>query len=127
MIRKIRNKFKNHSFLKSFEYAARGLRDAGIKEPNFKIHLVMAVVAIALAIFLSFTPVEMAILILTVFSVLALELINTAIETVVDIASPNVSEEARIAKDVAASGVLLASIMSIIVGVVLFLPKLIVF
>ena len=55
--------------------------------------------------------------------VISLELINTAIETTVDIAMPEKNEKAKLAKDVAAGAVLMSAIMAIVVGLIIFLPK----
>ncbi|OGM06028.1 hypothetical protein A2125_00755 [Candidatus Woesebacteria bacterium GWB1_43_5] len=114
---------KDHSLLGSFKYAARGLKDAVKQESNLKVHLVIALAACISALFFKFNPLEWAILVLTVSMVFLLELINTTLETLVDIVSPEINEKSRIAKDVSAAGVLLAAIASIIIGVFLFLPK----
>lgn len=107
----------------SFRYATTGLREALKQEANLKIHIIVSFIVIAAAIFLKFTPLELAILILTVAMVLLLELINTTLEALTDIVSPEIREKARIVKDVAAAGVFLAALTSVAVGILLFLPK----
>jgi undecaprenol kinase/diacylglycerol kinase (ATP) len=107
----------------SFGYAFSGIRTALKKEPNIRIHLVLALLAIILAYFLKFSPVEWIILAFTISFVLILELINTTLETLVNIVSPEVREEARVAKDVSAAAVLISAILSVVVGAFLYLPK----
>jgi diacylglycerol kinase len=63
-------------------------------------------------------------LVLVISLVLILELVNTVIETIIDIVNPDISERVKIAKDVAAATVLLASVGSVIIGALLFIPKL---
>lgn len=109
--------------LNSFKYAINGIKDALNSEPNLSVHMLFGVVALIFAYFMNFTNTEYMILIITVFSVIILELINTAIEKIVDLHSLKVSEEARQIKDISAAVVLLSSISAIAVGLFLFLPK----
>lgn len=113
-----------HSTSKSFSFAFEGIKTAFKEEPNFKIHTALGVLALILAFFLGFSRVEWLILLFTISLVLILELINTALESMVNLVSPEIKPEAKIAKDVAASAVLISAILSILVGIVLFVPKL---
>ena len=113
-----------HSLLKSFGFALEGIRTGIVKGRNFRIQILLGVLASVLAIYLKFSPIEWVVLIITIASVIILELINTAIESIVDIVSPETKIEAKIAKDVAAASVLVSAIASIAIGVFLFLPKL---
>lgn len=108
----------------SFKYAFEGIGTALKKEPNFRIQIITGVAAIVLAYYLGFSILEWLILLFTIFSVLILELINTALEAVVDLVSPDIKNEAKLAKDVSAAAVLLSAIFSLLVAVFLFLPKL---
>ena len=112
-----------HSTSKSFKYAFTGLSTAIKNEPNFRIHLIIALSAMILGVIVGLELLEWLILSFTIFYVLTLELLNTSLEAVVDLVSPEVSPYAKIAKDVSAACVLMAAILSIIVGAVLFLPK----
>ncbi len=112
-----------HSTSKSFKYAFCGLKTATKNEPNFRIHLVFAFMAIGLGTLLRLELLEWLFLTFTIFFVLVLELLNTVLEAMVNLVSPEVSPYAKIAKDVSAACVLLAAIMSVIVGAALFLPK----
>ncbi|MGD0523463.1 MAG: diacylglycerol kinase family protein [Candidatus Microgenomates bacterium] len=116
---------KSHSVIHSFPYAMSGIKDTLKKEPNFKIQLILGVLAIFLGIILSISTTEWLILMMSIFLVLVLELINTTLENLVDIVSPQIQEKARVAKDVAAGGVLMCSILSVIIGLIIFLPKVI--
>jgi diacylglycerol kinase len=114
---------KNRSLKKSFEFAITGIKEALKSEPNFRIHLILAISALLLASLLGFSSIEWLILTFTIFFVLILELINTVLEKIVDLVSPETKPAARVAKDVSAATVLLSAILAVIVGLVLFLPK----
>lgn len=109
--------------LATFGHAARGLRVL-LGQPNARIHLVAAVIVVASALWLDVSRGEWLALILAMSLVIAAEALNTALEHVVDIASPEWSEKARDAKDVAAAGVLVCAIGAACVGALVFLPKL---
>ena len=109
---------------KSFSDAFHGIRDALRSEPNLRIHFLSSLAAIAGAIYFDFSAGEFAILSLTIFLVIALEFINTAIEKLSDIVHPEKSEKIRIIKDISAGVVLLGAVASIVVGCFLFIPKL---
>lgn len=115
-----------HPLYKSFEFAASGLRGIIVQERNFKIQLSIGFLAVILGFILNLTLSEWLDLVIVITLVLIFELINTSIEEIVDLVSPEYREKAKIAKDVAAGTVLVASIGSVIVGVLLFLPKIII-
>lgn len=109
----------------SFKYAWAGLRYAFITQRNFRIHVVIGTLAIGLGVFLQLKAVEMAVIGITIGLVLALELLNTAIESVVDLTVKQAYHElAKIAKDCAAGAVLVSAIASLLVGLSLILPPL---
>ena len=111
--------------INSFKYAFSGVKEAFQSEKNMKIHFLLMVLAIIFGIVLKLSSVEWAILVVTIGLVLISEFINTSLEQIVDIVSPEKQEKAKIAKDVAAAGVLVSAIVAILVGVFLFLPKII--
>jgi diacylglycerol kinase len=115
----------NHSRVKSISFAVTGFKEAFKKEPNIRIHVLFAFLVIIVAMLLDFTQSEWIILLFTIFFVLTLELVNTAIEALVNLVSPEIKSEAKIAKDISASVVLLSAILAVVVGVILFVPKLI--
>lgn len=114
---------KNHPLLESIGYALEGLKFALIYGRNFKIQLGFAVLVIILGFVLKINPSDWITLVLMISVVLILELINTAIETIVDMISLKFHPLAKIAKDVTAGAVLVAAIASMIIGIVIFLPK----
>jgi diacylglycerol kinase len=116
---------KEHSTAKSFKYAFDGIKLTFKNEPNFRIQIFLGIVSIFLGILLNISQIEWLILITIIFVVLLLELINSSLEALVDLISPEINEKAKIAKDTAAGAVLAASILSLIIGIVLFLPKII--
>ncbi|MEK7550837.1 MAG: diacylglycerol kinase family protein [Patescibacteria group bacterium] len=112
-----------HTLFKSFSFAFEGFKVALIKGRNFKIQFILGVFACILGLILRLTPHEWAVLVITITLVLILELINTSLESIVNIVSTEIRNEAKIAKDVAAASVLIASIASVFIGLLLFLPK----
>jgi len=115
---------RTRTLWESFGFALAGLRYAWRTQRNLRIHAAITVVVITLAGLLRFDALRWAILTLTVALVWAAELLNTAMETVVDLASPSPHPLARIAKDVSAGMVLLCAIAAVLVGVALFGPAL---
>lgn len=110
--------------IKSFRFAGQGLSYLLRTQPNFLIHCLAAVLVVALAVALGTTRPEIAVLILTIGVVLVCEALNTALEALVDLASPSYHPLARIAKDVAAGGVLIAAIVAAAVGLMILGPPL---
>jgi diacylglycerol kinase (ATP) len=109
----------------SFKYAWAGLSYALQTQRNFRVHLVIGALAIALGVFLHLPPIETAVIGLTSGLVLALELLNTAIESVVDLTvKQSYHELAKIAKDCAAGAVLVSALTAVLVAGVLLLPPL---
>ncbi|MBL1211570.1 diacylglycerol kinase family protein [Geminocystis sp. GBBB08] len=107
----------------SFKYAWQGVKYAFATQRNFRIHTVMASVAISLGFYLGATTIEMAIISLTCTIVMVLELLNTAIESVVDLTvKQNYHELAKIAKDCAAGAGLISAIASVLVAGFILLP-----
>ena len=110
----------------SFRYAAQGLGYAFATQRNFRIHVLIGSVVFALAGWLQLDLIRLAVLVLTVTAVLVLELLNTAMEAVVDLAiGKRYHPLARIAKDCAAAAVLTAAISSMLIATFLILPPLI--
>lgn len=109
--------------INSFKYAFSGIASAFKTERNMKIH-VLAVVLVTLAGFLfKISKMEWIICIILFGMVISLELANTAIETTVDIAMPERNEKAKLAKDISAGAVLVCAFVSVIVGLMIFVPK----
>ena len=109
----------------SFKYAWMGVSYAFLTQRNFRIHVIVGGVAIGLGVFLHLSVVELAVIGLTIGAVLAMELLNTAIESVVDLTvKQSYHDLAKIAKDCAAAAVLVSSIAALLVAGFLLLPRL---
>ncbi|XGV96684.1 MAG: diacylglycerol kinase family protein [Leptolyngbya sp. BL-A-14] len=113
------------SLLVSFKYAWAGISYAFQTQRNFRVHVFVGTFAIVLGLCLQLSAVEMAIIGLTIGAVLAMELLNTALESVVDLTvKQSYHELAKIAKDCAAAAVLVSALAAVCVASSLLLPKL---
>ena len=110
---------------KSFTHAFRGIGVLIKSTHNFWIHIIVAVVVIKMGVLFKISQTEWLFLVFAIGFVMVTETLNTAIEIDIDLTSPNYHPYARDTKDVAAGAVLIASIMATIVGLIIFLPKLI--
>ncbi|MGI0480046.1 diacylglycerol kinase family protein [Geminocystis sp. CENA526] len=111
------------NLLSSFKYAWQGVKYAFVTQRNFRIHVLMTSIALSLGFYLHVSTVEMAIISLTCATVLVLELLNTAIESVVDLTVKQTYHElAKIAKDCAAGAVLISAMASVLVAGFILLP-----
>ena len=110
--------------IRSFYHAFCGIGALLRTQRNAKIELAIALFVCGLAAWLRISRLEWAVIILTIALVLAVEGLNTAIENVVDIASPQVHPLAKAAKDVAAGAVLIMAIASIAIGLLILGPPL---
>ncbi|KGF98026.1 Diacylglycerol kinase [Prochlorococcus marinus str. MIT 9302] len=110
--------------LKSFKYAFSGISYVLKTSRNFKIQLIFAVSILMIGFLLQISQINYVILITTIMSVLILEILNTSIESIVDlVVKKEFSSLAKISKDTSAGAVLLASINSVIIAVYIFVPK----
>lgn len=110
---------------KSFGYAFKGIDDVIEHEPNMKIHVVVAILVVIMAFILKVSIIEWIILVLLIGGVLAAETINTTIENLVDMYTKEYDEKVKIVKDTAAGTVLILAITSAIIGLIIFVPKII--
>ena len=109
---------------KSFKYAFSGISYVLKTSRNFKIQLIFAVTSLIIGFLLQISLSNYVILIATIKSVLILEILNTSIESIVDlVVKKEFSSLAKISKDTSAGAVLLASINSVIIAVYIFVPK----
>lgn len=112
-------------FLNSFTYPIKGLRYAYNNEQNLAFDVGMALVVCIFGVLFHLNKTEWAILFLTIGLVIACELINTAIEAVVDLVTQEYHPLAKVAKDTSAAAVFIFAIVAVIVGLIIFLPKII--
>ena len=113
-------------FLKSFLFALNGLREAIRHEKNFRVQCIVALFVIIAGLFFSLTATEWMILLLCFAVVLSFEIINSAIEKLCDLVSPEFNLTIKKVKDMSASAVLLSAIITFFIGCIIFLPKIIV-
>lgn len=111
--------------INSFGYAFKGLSYAFKSQLNFKIHVVALLVAVILGFVLEVSNQEWLWIALSATLVITMELLNTAIETLVDLVSPEFNVKAGLVKDLSAGAVLVCAIFSLIVASIIFLPKII--
>jgi len=116
-------KFSFQSRLTSFKYAVRGILSAFRHQYNIRIQIAIAILAVLSGFYFSLSDVEWTVLILTIALVLSLEMINTAIEYLVNIVSGEYNPDAGRVKDIAAGAVLVAAIFALIIGLIIFIPK----
>jgi diacylglycerol kinase len=120
---KTREPFRLKLRLMSFRYAFAGIRNLLVYEHNARIHLLVAILAIILGIVLHIALWQWAILAIAVFGVFIAEIFNSAIEKLADVVSPGYHEEIKKVKDYCAAAVLMASILAVIAGIIIFLPE----
>ena len=116
-------KTKTKKLINSFKYAIEGIISSFRTEQNMKIHVFIMIVVIILGIILKLSASEWIILTIVIALVISAELFNTTIETVVDMITKEKNEKAKLAKDVAAGAVLVLAIGSVVVGLIIFIPK----
>jgi len=127
-INSLKNRIESYktssNVLKSFKYAFSGISYVLKTSRNFKIQLIFAVTILMIGFLLQISQSNYVILIATIMSVLILEILNTSIESIVDLViKKEFSSLAKISKDTSAGAVLLASINSVIIAVYIFVPK----
>ena len=114
---------KTQTFLQSFKCAFAGIVHAIVEGRNIKVQLCIGALAIVLGFAFRIDLMQWAVIFVCIGVVLGGECVNTAMEAVVDLVSPEYHELAKIAKDCAAGAVLVASIASVFVAAFIFLPK----
>ena len=116
--------WKNKNFLDALKNSMNGIKYAFKSGRNLKIQLVFALIAIVASIVFNLSFLEWTVVLILIFLVLFAEMMNTVIETVVNMITTEYNENAKIAKDVAAGAVTLCAICSVILGLIIFIPKL---
>ena len=120
-----KRKWKNRDVISSLEFALTGIFTAFKEEKNMRSHVLSAIAAIIAGLIFRISATEWLLLLLSIFLVIAFEIMNSAVENVVDLASDyHFSMRAKNAKDMAAGAVLVVSGFAVITGLIIFLPKL---
>ncbi len=115
------------SWLKKFGYAFRGLFVSLKEESSLVVHFIIATIVIIVGIILNkyMTPVDWSIVVILIAIIIGMELLNTAIENVVDIIMFEYNAKAKKIKDISAAATLILTLASVVVGLVIFIPKII--
>lgn len=113
--------------IKSFSYALDGLKYAFKYEQNLTVHIIATLLVIIMGFLFKISIYEWVMCAFAIGLVIATELINTSIEALVDLVTPEYNKLAKIAKDTAASAVMVFAFTAVVVGLIIFLPKIITF
>ena len=116
---------RSRNIVDSFNHAIDGIVYAVKTQRNIKVHLIIGMLVLILAMILNVTRLELLILLLTIGLVIGVEMVNTAVEEVVNLAHEGIHPLARIAKNVAAGAVLICSVMAAAVGYIVLFERLI--
>lgn len=110
-------------FFRSFIYAANGIYHVVKSEQNFRFHLLAAIIVVIAAAATGLSAFEWIIIVISIFGMFMIELVNASIERVVDLVTPELHPLAKQAKDLAAGACLIYAICTVIVGLIIFIPK----
>jgi diacylglycerol kinase (ATP) len=114
---------KNRNFIERLGFARAGLATAWRRERSFRTHLLFAVLAVVALVVLRPAPIWWALFAVVIAVVLALELVNSAIEAIIDLLHPERHEEIRAAKDMVAGAVLVISLAALVVALLLVIER----
>ena len=109
--------------INSFRYAIEGFISSFKTERNMKIHILAMIVVVLLGFYFKLNLVEWCFITISIALVIGAELFNTAIETIVDMISPEKNPKAKLAKDISAAAVLALAIGAVAIGAIIFIPK----
>ena len=126
-IKKILSHQGNSSFKESVGHALDGIEYTVSHERNFRIEIIFAILVTIASFIFKVSLIEWGLLVLVIGIILALEMINTAMERCVDLVTKDYKELAKNAKDIAAGAVFVMSMFSIVLGIIIFLPKIMIF
>ncbi len=116
---------RRHSLAQSFKTAFSGI-GVGLKyERNFRIHVIATVTVVIFGIVFSISSFEWIVLILSIIAVMSLELVNTALEQLIDFLKPEKHSTIGKVKDMVAGSVLITTLGSVIIGLIIFIPKIV--
>lgn len=119
------NKQRKHPLASSFKFGFEGIAAAAAKERNIQIHLAISVMVILSGFVFSINKYEWLAVILSIGGMISMEMMNTAIERTVDLYTKEFHPLAKQAKDIAAGAVLVFAIASVLIGLIIFLPRII--
>lgn len=116
-------KFSLSQRVKSFTYAFNGLKILLKEEHNARLHLLAAIIVMIAGVILEVSTIEWIALIFSIGFIITTEILNSSIENIADFISPAKHEKIKKIKDLAAAGVLISAVTALIVGLIIFLPK----
>ncbi|KPJ95029.1 MAG: diacylglycerol kinase [Gammaproteobacteria bacterium SG8_11] len=119
---KYTNRFSLTARICSIKYAIAGIAGLLKEQHNAWVHVLATATVVALAFYYAITPVEWSVLILAITAVFVAEALNTALEYICDVVSPEFHPLVKKSKDIAAGAVLITAISAVIIGLVIFLP-----
>lgn len=119
------DKRKKHSLATSFKFGFQGIASAAAGERNMQIHIGISIMVISAGFAFSITKYEWIAVLLAIGGMLALEMLNTAIERTVDMYTKEFHPLAKQAKDIAAGAVLVYAMICVAIGIIIFLPRII--
>ncbi|GAB4133055.1 MAG: diacylglycerol kinase [Bacteroidia bacterium] len=111
------------SFLKSFQFAISGLKYLFVKERNARVHAVAAFLAISAGFIFDVSEMEWVTIFICIGIVFLTEIFNTAIEELCDKIQPELDPKIKVIKDLSAGAVLIAAILSLVCGLIIFIPR----
>lgn len=117
--------YKTSNFFKSLPYALRGLKEIFQTESNVRYQVFVAAIVLVVSLVLKTSKVELLVVLIAIFFVIFSEIVNTLVERTMDLYTTEYNEKVKIIKDMAAGAVLFSVASSVIVGIVVFLPKII--
>ena len=118
-------KWRNKNVKEAFKNAINGIKYVFKNEHNYRIQTFFSILAIVVGIILKINYIEFAIIFITIGVVFLAEFVNSVVETIVDMYTEEYNERAKIAKDVAAGTAMLMAMCSVIIGILIYLPKII--
>lgn len=123
---KEQQRFSVSKRLKSFKYAFNGLQILFKEEHNARVHLLVAICVIAAGLFFNLSTNEWLAIVFSIGLVFSLEIVNSSIENIADFISPEKHEMIKKVKDLSAAGVLVGAITALIIGAMIFCPKILI-
>lgn len=111
----------------SFKYALKGIRRVLRTEKSFRVQLVLAIITIIAGFLFNISPVEWLFILVAICMVICFEMINTAFEMIIDMVTEEYRVIAEHIKDIAAGAVLVSSLIALIVGLIIFIPYIVLF
>lgn len=122
---KYENRFTIRTRLKSFIYAFSGLKIMVREEHNSRIHIAASIIVILFSIIFNLSLIEWIIIIFSIALVISVETINSAIENMADFICPGLNDQIKKIKDLSAAAVLISAICAVVIGLLIFIPKII--